>query len=100
MPTYGQVQRSFIFKMEEDQDSVGAKVKIQAASYVKDQVIEVYERADIMTISQRKFFQKIPDFHDKNYRALQKMLTARRDEPASQMKICAFKSQLERTMPF
>ena len=53
-----QVQRSFIFKMEEDQDSVGAKVKIQAASYVKDQVIEVYERADIMTISQRKFFSE------------------------------------------
>ena len=44
--------------MEEDQDSVGAKVKIQAASYVKDQVIEVYERADIMTISQRKYFSE------------------------------------------
>ena len=28
------------------------------------------------------------------------MPTARRDEPASQMKICAFKSQLERTTPF
>ena len=27
------------------------------------------------------------------------MLTARRDEPASQMKICACKSQLEGTMP-
>ena len=28
------------------------------------------------------------------------MPTAGRDEPASQRKICTFKSQLERTMPF
>ena len=100
LPTYGQVLRSFIFKIEEDQNSVGAKVKIQAANYVKDQVVEVYERANIQTISQRKIAQKIKDFYDKDYRGLQKMPANRRDETASQRKISTFKSQLEKTMPF
>ena len=57
--TYGQTLRSFIYKMVEDLVSVGTKIKRKAAKVVRDQEFEIYEMADIQSISQTKITEKI-----------------------------------------
>lgn len=94
-----QVLRCFLGHVEYIYDHTG-RAKWEAAKQVSEQVIEIYARAHIPTISQKKIQQKICNLYEQKYRSLAKMGPTKRAEAASQLRIKKFQQELDITMKF
>ena len=91
-PDHLQVLRCFLRQLELLLDHK-SKAKWEAAGRVTEQIVDIYKRANIPTLEQRKLKQKIINYHENTYRALYKIPNEKRSCDPAKTRIASFQNE-------